>query len=193
MVGRWLFAVAVWSRWCRTSPFGLGGLGGAVGRSVGRTSSDRSTTSRSAAVGVEVDDESVAWEAAAGDLERSDWAPDGSDLILESDDASVWVEEKREYGACLGSEGESGGESAAPAALRGVYKRSFTVADGSDASGDPRIRQGSTSGAERLKHVREALSGSLLRVSPGVPILRGCRSSYSVGIPSVLISLQGLS
>eukprot|EP00629_Pelagomonadales_sp_RCC1024_P002944 CAMPEP_0119271118 /NCGR_PEP_ID=MMETSP1329-20130426/7838_1 /TAXON_ID=114041 /ORGANISM="Genus nov. species nov., Strain RCC1024" /LENGTH=498 /DNA_ID=CAMNT_0007271159 /DNA_START=87 /DNA_END=1580 /DNA_ORIENTATION=+ len=71
----------------------------------------------------EADAEALAWEAAAADLEVSGWQPDATDLILEAEDALVWVEEKREYAACYEE------KDRAPAALRGVYKRSFTVAD----------------------------------------------------------------
>ena len=44
-------------------------------------------------------DEDVAWEAATADLEAGDWAPDATDLILEAEDALVWVMKRR--GACL--------------------------------------------------------------------------------------------
>ena len=49
-------------------------------------------------------------------------------------------------------------------------------------------------GCRTVSHLREALSVSLLRVSPGVPRLRGFRSSYELGSHlGVIISLHGLS
>ena len=51
------------------------------------------------------------------------WAPDPGDLILEAEDAAVWAEERREYAACFAADAPE----AAPAGLRGVYRRSFTA------------------------------------------------------------------
>ena len=54
---------------------------------------------------------------------RAAWAPDPGDLILEAEDAAVWAEERREYAACFAADAPE----AAPAGLRGVYRRSFTA------------------------------------------------------------------
>lgn len=74
--------------------------------------------------------EDCAWDALECDVADMDWRPAQSDLILEAEDASVWVEEKREYAACFVGSGDGdglgGAASAVPRALRGVYKRSFT-------------------------------------------------------------------
>ena len=53
------------------------------------------------------------------------WTPDPGDLILEAEDAAVWAEERREYVALFTADAPE----AAPAGLRGVYRRSFTARD----------------------------------------------------------------
>ena len=53
--------------------------------------------------------EDCAWDALECDVADMDWRPAQSDLILEAEDASVWVEEKREYAACFVGSGAGDG------------------------------------------------------------------------------------